>query len=168
MLHARNQCVRPFGTYHIKCLFFMTLLFVGCQTEPRDFTLSFTIESINTYKISMTINPDKSYHIQQQNMFLDAYAGKEQINTSQGTLTDEAYTELKELITASRLFKMKDSYGFDKKSDDSDALSEIIYQIGYTENRKTKNITMRHGAKDNYPQPFLQMIRLLTSLCNNG
>lgn len=145
-------------------ILFLALLITGCGTKSDDFTLSFTMESIDTYRLSIAISQNRTYIIQQQNLLFDAFAGKEQINTSQRTLNEEEFSELKSLIAASRLFKMKDSYGFNKEPDDSDPFSDMIYQINYTENHKTKNITIRVDSKDLYPEKFLQLIQFLTSL----
>ena len=140
------------------------LLFSGCRTAPTDFTLSFTVESIGIYKLSIEINADKSYRTYQQNLYLDAHANTEQINTAQGIMTDEEFAELTKLIAGSRLFKLKDSYGFDKEPDELDPFSNVIYQLHYAEGRKVKNITMRPNATDLFPKQFLGLIQFLIRL----
>jgi hypothetical protein len=152
----------------------LLLLLTGCRSEPKDFTLSFVMESIDNYKLSIETGNDKSYHIRQQNLYLDAHANQEHINTSQGRMTDEEFAELKELIAGSRLFKMKDSYGFGEDKDDIDPFSIIIYTLHYTEGSKEKFITLRFNAQDKYPEKFPELIRFLAQYAsqkiesNNG
>ena len=142
-------------------LLFLTLLLSGCHSEPKDFTLSFTLESLEIYKLSIEINPDKSYHIQQQNLYLDTHANTQQINTSQGLMTDEEYDELKELIAGSHLFKLKDSYGFDKEPDENNPFANLTYQLTYTQGRKVKYITQRPNTTDQFPAKYIELIQFL-------
>jgi len=146
---------------------FLTLLLTGCASDPNDFTLSFSIESIDIYKLSIEINKDRSYLIQQQNLYLDKFANQERIETSQGTMTDEEYAKLKELIAGSRLFRMKDSYGFDKEPESMNPLSDFIYQLRYTQGRKTKYISLRPNSNDKFPAPFNQLIQFLAQYASN-
>lgn len=140
---------------------FLLLLLAGCHTKPKEFTLSYIVESIGIYKFSIEIDKDKNYRIQQQNIFFDAIAKKEQINTSQGQMTDEEYDQLSKLIAGNRLFKMKDTYGFDQETDSDDPLNNLVYQLIYTEGEKTKYISIRSNPTDRYPEVFLQLIRFL-------
>ena len=146
---------------------FLTLLLTGCTSKPKDFALSFTLESIDVYKLSIEINPDKSYLIHQQNVYFDRFANQERINTSQGVMSDEEYAELKELIAGSRLFRMKDSYGFDKEPEVMNPFSDFIYQLRYTQGRKTKFITLRPNSNDKFPAQFNQLIQFLAQYTSN-
>lgn len=138
------------------------LLPAGCNTKPEEFTsLSFTMETVGIYKSSIEISKDKSYQIKQQNIFFDYYAGKERINTSQGYLSDEEFAELSELIIRSRLFKMKDAYGFDQEADTNNPISDVIYQLTYTEGKKIKYISIRDNPGNRYSENFLQLLRFL-------
>jgi len=152
----------------LSLVFFFLFLLTGCHTEPKHFTLMFTLESIGNYRISIEINDSKNYQIKQQNLYFDVHARREQINTSQGILSDEEFAELKKLIAGSRLFKMKDAYGFDQENDDLDPLNDLIYQLQYTEGRKTKNITLRPASQDKYSEQFLQLIALLVRCTNQN
>ena len=140
------------------------LLFSGCQPKPKDFTaLSFNVESIGNYKFSIEIREDKSYHIRQQNIFFDTFAGREQINTAEGQMSVEEYDRLSELVARSRLFRMKDEYGFDKIPDPDNPLDGLIYQLVYTEGKKIKYISIRVISTDRYPDNFLQLLRFLSN-----
>ena len=145
-------------------LLFLALLLTGCSSEPKDFTLTFTMESLQNYKYSIEIASDKSYHTQQQNLYLDAHANTQQINTFKGTLTDEQFDNLTKLIAASRLFNMKDTYGFDQEPDHLDTFGNVISQLNYTEGKKVKNITIRLNSKDLFPKQFLELMNFLSHL----
>ena len=107
------------------------------------------------------IMKDKTYQIRQQNIFFDIHAGRERINTSEGTLTEDEYAELSKLVASSRLFKMKDTYGFDKESNPDNPYDDVLYQLICTEGKKTKYISIRSNENDRFSEPFLQLIRFL-------
>jgi hypothetical protein len=142
----------------------LALLLAGCKSEPKDFKIVFTMESIKNYKQSIEISSDKSYSIQQQNLFFDTFAKKAQINISQGKLTDEEFAELKKLLTGSRIFNMKDVYGFDKKDDaGAGPFGGIMYQFNYTEENKSKTILIRPSSTGTYPGKFPQLLQFLSA-----
>ena len=149
-------------------LVFLSFIFAGCNTQPpQDFTLVFTMESILIYKVSIKIDKDKTYRISQQNMLFDS--NPEDINKIfEGTMTDEEHSELSELIMQSRLFRMKNSYGFDKEPDTQNPLDGLIYQLSFTQGKKTKYISIRVNAKDTYPETFLRLIGFLNDYISVG
>jgi hypothetical protein len=145
-------------------LLLLILMLAGCKSEPKDFKLSFTMESLKSYKLSIEISSDKSYSIKQENLFFDLFAKKEQINSSQGKLTDEEFKELTNLIAHARLFEMKDVYGFDKKKPaGGDAFEGFIYQMDYTEGSKSKYILIRPNPTNTYPGKFPQLMSFLSN-----
>jgi len=141
----------------------LILLLAGCQTKPEEFTLVYTMESVGNYKISIEIGKDKSYYIRQQNIFFDTFAGKERINSSQGKMTDEEFDQLSELVAGSRLFKMKDEYGFSQVDNPDNPYNGLVYQLIYTKGRKTKYISIRDNESELYPDIFLQLLRFLSN-----
>ncbi|MCL1932534.1 MAG: hypothetical protein FWF53_01785 [Candidatus Azobacteroides sp.] len=148
---------------NLSILLLPILLLAGCTTNPKDFKLIFTMESINAYKLSIEISNDKSYRIRQQNLFFDAYVKKEQINSAEGKLTDEEFSELTKRITDSRLFTMKNTYGFSNKDDSKDPLESLIYQIDYTEGSKSKFILIHPNPDDAYPGNLSKLINFLSN-----
>jgi len=141
----------------------LMLLLAGCSTEPEEFTLIYTMESAQNYKISIEIGKDKSYQIRQQNLFFDSHAGKAQINTSDGQMSDEDHALLTELVAGSRLFRMKNEYGFEQKPNPNNPLEGLIYQLTYTQGKKTKYISVRVDPSHRYPDNFLQLLRFLSN-----
>ena len=143
------------------------LLLAGCQTKPEDFSLTYTMETVGNYKSSIEIGKDKSYRIRQQNLFFDVHAGKERINTSEGQLTDEEYALLSELVAGSRLFKMKNEYGFNQTPNPNNPLEGLVYQITYTKGKKTKYISIRLDPNDIYSENFIQLLRFLSNFVSH-
>ena len=152
--------------YSATILFFIMILIAGCDTIPEEFSIIYSMESAGNYKISIEIDKDKNYSVRQQNMFFDFQAGKERINTSEGKLSDDEYAALAELIFRSRLFKMKDAYGFEQEANLDNPLDGFIYQLSYTEGKKTKYISIRSNSNDSFPEPFLQLLRFLSSFAS--
>ena len=148
--------------YSATILFFIMILIAGCDTIPEEFSIIYSMESAGNYKISIEIDKDKNYSVRQQNMFFDFQAGKERINTSEGKLSDDEYAALAELIFRSRLFKMKDAYGFEQDANPDDPFNDFIYQLTYSEGGKTKYISIRSNPKDTYSKSFLQLVSFLS------
>ena len=150
-------------TFSIPLLLWAFLL-AGCQSNPKDFKLVFTIESLNAYKVSIEIDNDKSYRIQQQNLFFDAHAKKAHINKYEGKLTDEDFKELTVLINRSRLFEMKNTYGFiEQENSDDDPLDGLMFHLNYTEGSKSKYILIHPNPVDTYPKDFSDLINFLSN-----
>jgi hypothetical protein len=122
------------------------------------------MESIGNYRAGITIDRNKNYSIRRQNIYLDRQSGVENISTAQGKISDKDYTALKELIVQSRLFSMNDAYGFDETKDHSNtsALENILYQITYSNGRRSKSITIRPNSGNAYPQKFPELISFLS------
>jgi hypothetical protein len=141
---------------------FLLFLLAGCrQSELKEFEFSFTIENISSYKITLDIDYEKNYSIQEQNIFFDLQEKRENIKTHTGKLTNDEWAEFKTLISRSRLFNMKDSYGFEHNPNPSDPLSNLIYQINYTVDGKTKYISIRPNDTNKYSGNFLKFITYL-------
>jgi len=149
-------------TFSVQFLF-LILLLSGCTTTPKNFKLIFTMESIKVYKASIELNSDKSYQILQQNLFFDAHAGEERVNKTEGKLTDEEFDELTKRIADSRLFKMKNVYGFNKKESNNDPLEGLLYRLDYTEENKIKYILIHPNPADAYPKGVSQLINFLSN-----
>ena len=126
------------------------------------------MESMKTYKVSIEINGDRSYRIQQQNLFFDAFAKKEQINRSEGKLTDEEFNELTRLIADSRLFGMKNTYGFNASNNSNDDPFEgMFYRLNYTEGTQSKYILIHLNPKETYSASFAKLLNFLTDYSSN-
>ena len=136
-------------------LFTITLL-VGCSSEPKEFSYTFIMESVEVYKQSLTIDQSKQYTIEQQEIYFNLRANRYNPVINNGVLNDDDFNEFKKLLTASKLHKMKDSYGFDKEKDQ--ALHDVIYYIIYNADKKEKSITVRLDNTSRYPASFTKLI----------
>jgi len=144
-------------------LLLLVLLFTGCKSNAKDFNLTFKMESINIYKFSIEII-NKKYSIQQENMFFDMHAKKQQINSAKGKLSSREFDYLTQLITDSRLFEMEDTYGFDQNENSTkDLLGGILYQLSYTEEGKTKYIMIHPKLSNSYPENLGRLINYLSN-----
>ena len=146
-------------------LLLLALLLAGCntKTEPTNFNLVFAMESANNYKVSLEINSDKKFSIKQQNLYFDSFAGEERINTVQGELTGDEFAELMKMLTNTPLLKMKETYGFDKRTSPNDPFIGLVYYLTYTEGSKTKYIAVQPNASNKYPGKFPQLIKFLSN-----
>ena len=149
-------------------LLLLAFFLSGCTTKPKEFSLAFTMESLEVYKISIEINKDKSYNIKQQNHFFDAYAMKDQSSNFEGKMTDEEYNELNALITNCKLFKMKNNYGFSNNDEtNNNPLDNYLYHINYKQGRKEKYILINPNPLDPYPENLSGLIKFLTNFISN-
>jgi len=144
-------------------LLFLVFLITGCSTPTKDFNLVFTMESTDIYKLSIEINGNKSYRIQQENLFFDSHAKKERINRSEGELSNKEYKKLLQLISGSQLFECDNTYGFNQNNNtNNDPLKGIIYHLNYTEGNKAKYILIHPNPSNNYPSDFSLLIKFLS------
>jgi hypothetical protein len=146
----------------------MLILLCGCRSTPTDFSLFFTVESVDIYTLSLEIQKDKFYYIRQQNIYLDKNDGQEHISTSQGIMSEEDFANLRQLIAKSSLFNLKDSYGFDQEDEKNDPLSDLVYQLTYTQGKKNKFITLRLKPDDKYPESLIQLIQFLSQFTSKN
>lgn len=126
------------------------------------------MESAKIYKLTIEMNSDKSYHIKQQNLFLDAHAEKAQIHSSDGNLSDEEFNQLTGLIANSRIFHLNDTYGFKIKNVPTEnPLNGTIYHLNYTEGKKEKYILIQPNPLDTYPKNAALLIQFLNNFASN-
>lgn len=138
-----------------------TLLLGSCKSELKEFSLSYSFESVDNYKVMITIDSNKKYKIEKFNYFMDNHEGTRRPFVAEGSLTDEEYTAIKAAIQDSGIFKMDDSYGFDKDADDS--LGNIIYQISLDADGKQKYITFRENGNVLLPAPLIELTQRLNT-----
>ena len=70
----------------LKGLFFLLcVICTGCREPPlKDFTFSYTAESINNYKFIVTIHSDSTYQIEKFNYYMDNFEGKQRPEIQSG------------------------------------------------------------------------------------
>jgi hypothetical protein len=142
-------------------LLFILFLLCGCSDDS--FTIAFTMESVDNYRASVIIDKDAACTVSRQNIYLDKQSDSENISVSSGQLTAEEYSQLKKLIAQSRLFSLKDAYGFDQPAAAANPLDNILYQITYTRGKNVKNISIRPAPANTFPEKFPELIRFLSN-----
>ncbi len=148
------------------CLIILLIAFGCSNLNPLDeFTFSFSVESVNNYKTELLINKDSTYKISKYNYFFDNFEGKRKPLHIEGRLTSRQFNTIQQLLTKSRLFKMKDDYGFNEEKNSS-ALTDVIWQISLHTPENQKFITIKPSRKLQFSKPFLELIDFSDDLIN--
>lgn len=142
--------------FHLIFLFF--LLFIGCQSQPEDFTLSYSMESIRHYKVILTVDSKQHYLIEEYNYFFDNFEKKQEPQKYTGTLTDEEYKAIIKLIRKNDLLSLKEAYGFEEANPD---LGDFLYQTLYKTGGKEKSTSVRTLDDPALPTGYTQLLTYL-------
>jgi len=143
-------------------------LFTGCNSTPKDFKLAFTMESRNVYKSTIEINNDSSFHIQQENLYFDAQVKKQQINSSEGKLSDKEFNDLTRLVSRCRFFELKNTYGFNKSdTTNNNPFIGLLYHLKYSEENKAKSMLLRPDPSDKIPENVSRLIKFLNDFSSD-
>jgi hypothetical protein len=137
------------------------VLLYSCTNKNEDYIFKYSLESISNYKVTLTFNrKDSTCAIQEFNYFFDNMEKRRRPLTFTGKLSKPDYDRFTDLISGSKLLKLKDNYGFENATD---ATGAIIYQISYITGHQEKYITIKPSANDNnFSSTFLQLI----NFCN--
>lgn len=134
----------------------------GCRKAVEDFSFSYSMESVNNYKVIVAFqSSDKSYRIEETNFFMDNHANRKAPSIREGVMTDSECREVAKLLSASKLFEMEDSYGFEQEYNRE--LGDIMYQIAYKSGGKEKFISIRNSERQLFPSPFLKLLKYANS-----
>ena len=147
-------------------LFFITTLLTGCSSEPKEFSYTFTMESVDAYKISLTIDHNKQYTIEEQQVFFDRRSNSYNPIIKKGVLNEDDFIKFNKLLSSCNLYKMKDSYGFEDEKDQ--ALHDVLYYIIYKADNKEKYITIRLDKSTKFPASFTQLIDFTNNFMNKN
>ena len=147
-------------------LFFITALLNGCSPEPKEFSYTFTMESVDAYKISLTIDHNKQYTIEEQQVLFDRRSNSYNPKIKKGTINEEEFKQFIKLLTKSNLYNMKDSYGFEDEEDQ--ALHDVLYYIIYKADNKEKYITIRLDKSTKFPASFTKLIEFTNQFANKN
>ncbi|MDR2533687.1 MAG: hypothetical protein LBC81_02765 [Tannerellaceae bacterium] len=146
----------------ISVIILLSFLLIGCSTPPTDYTLVFTLESVSNYKLTIEIDSRRNYTLRRQNLYFDAHSNSENVYTATGSLTSSDASTIEQLIASAHIFRLNDSYGFDEDASSNNPFDDILYQIIYTERRRTKNITARFDPNLQYPKQLTALITFLS------
>ena len=142
----------------------LILCAISCKREVKPFTFSYSMESVNSYKVMLSFGSDKQYRVERYNYFMDNFAHKRDPKIIDGVMTDAEYNRLATLVAESDLLSMDDSYGFDKAP--TGGLGDIVYQISYTCGGEEKYISIRSTEGQRYSDAFVELVREITRFNN--
>jgi uncharacterized protein YihD (DUF1040 family) len=133
------------------------LLFAGCRKNLEEFTFRYTMESTGFYKTIVSFDSNRTYKVESYNYYMDNHAGKQDPNVREGKLSEQEYKTLEKLLSRCNFSKLKDSYGFDGKTDGfMDDL--LIYQVHFQTPEERKFISIRSLAEHKYPLAFIELL----------
>lgn len=139
---------------------FLILCSISCKREVKPFTFSYSMESVNNYKVMLSFGSDKQYRVERYNYFMDNFAHKRDPKIVDGVMTEEEYDRLATLVAESDLLSMKDSYGFEQAP--TGALGDVVYQISYTCGGEEKYISIRSTEDQRFSNAFVKLVREIT------
>ena len=89
-------------------LLLLTLvLLIRCGgSEPKHFSYTYVLESTRTYRLSLSIDSERHYVVEKQNIRFEQYEPYH----AEGTLTDGEYARFKSLLAKSKLFDMNEKF----------------------------------------------------------
>ncbi|MEG1544916.1 MAG: hypothetical protein RR382_10400 [Tannerellaceae bacterium] len=140
------------------------LLCSSCKKELKDFSFSYTMESVGNYKLQVFFNGNGTYRIEEYNSAMGSAVPKREPIIKSGALTDEELIEVKRLISDSNLPEMKDYYGFDKES--NAGMGDILYQVSFITVDNEKLITICNSDNKQFTGSFVRLIGYINSFLN--
>lgn len=153
--------------YRESTVVILLLLFTAFTMSPRgqQFTYTFSMESINNFRVTLQLNPDSSWMVARYNYFFDRFGGSSSVLERDGKLTDQEHAAFVKLLKKSGIEFMKESYGFDSEENIG---CSVIYMLSLTpEGGKTLYINIRENAEDRFSDAFREMILYSSLFLNN-
>ena len=136
----------------------LLLLLTACSRSPRGelFSYTFSMESINNFKVELQLQPDSTWQAARINYFFDRFGGPPSALEREGKLTDREHATFARLLEKSEIEEMEESYGFDNEDDNSNA---IVYMLSLTpEGGETRFVTIRENVEYRFPDAFRELI----------
>ena len=120
-------------------LVLLSACFTGCKKELKDFSFSYSMESVDNYKLMVLFDSDKTFRIEEYNYYMDNFAKKRDPKIMEGTLTDEEFA----------------------------SLGDIMYQVSFTTEGKEKFISIRNSDTGQFSASFVKLIGFINTFLNN-
>ncbi|WP_418892640.1 hypothetical protein [Limibacterium fermenti] len=139
-------------------LFIVSLFLIcGCNSysDNLPFTYKYSIESMGNFKVNFELNSDSTYKISQFNYFFDRLEGRKRAFLKDGKLTKQEFITFQTLISASKIERLKDTYGFE----DAASEREIIFMIELIRNGKSKYVSINSHTSNKFPKHFPDLIK---------
>ena len=137
----------------------LVFILAGCQQRKplKEFTFSYSMESENNYKVSVTFDSKKHFKIEKYNYFMDNMDQMKRPFVYDSTLSEQEYKDLHELLEKTNFAKMKDSYGFNQKDNGLD----LIHQVKFTADGQQKFITIKSVKMKELPKSFTRVLAFI-------
>ena len=104
--------------------------------------------------------------MERRNYYVDNFARKRNPKIMEGKMNDEEFASLIEVLQDCDLYKMEDSYGFEKEVRED--VGDIMYQISFSsEGREKKFISIRSDPDIRFPSSFIKLIGFINSFVSD-
>lgn len=133
------------------------LLCSGCRQEWKDFTFSYTAESVGNYKLVVTFRSDSTFRIEKYNYYMDNFEKKKRPDIREGRLSASEFAACERQLRESDLFSLQDTYGYKKNETQQTPSSDIICQVHLQTGAKEKFITYKNSGE--LPPSFGQLLK---------
>jgi hypothetical protein len=137
------------------------VLQTGCGNRLKEFSFSYSMESVNYYKVAVSFDSNKAWKIEIHNYYMDNHSGQQAPAIREGTLTAEEYRTLTGLLAKCRFAKMQDAYGFDRDADEY--AGDIMYQVSFQTPGESKFISIRNISDHTFPLPFIDLLKYVNT-----
>lgn len=157
---VRNLKFETMRFWIISFLGVMQVLITACNTKTPEFSLSYSQECVNNYKLVIHVFNDKRYVLEEYNYFFDNMEKKREPIIKQGVLDNRTFREISALMRQSDIVGLPDYYEGRQNADAGNFLYQLTYKTGGTE----KYIFLREVNRDQLPSPFFRLLHYLTAL----
>lgn len=137
------------------------MLCSSCRKEVKEFTLSYTVESVDTYKFILTFRSDSTYRLEKYNYYMDNFERKQRPVVLAGRMPPARFNQLKTLLEKCDLSSLKDAYGFHGEQPGGVNSSGLIYQVYFRSEGKEKFITYQGSA--HLPLGFIRLVQFMNT-----
>ena len=145
----------------------LSLFCVSCKHQTssfKDFSFSYTMQSVNAYTVTTVIDSKKNCQIRKENIFMNRVEKSPTIKTNSVKLNDNEYKQIVTFLKEAELFDMKDSYGFDSKTVKN--TDDFILQIVFKADGREKFITIKGMSSAQFNPGFVKLIKSMNDLMN--
>lgn len=153
-----SKLIRVWGIFFLLCM-------GGCKESagPVNFTYTYSMESIDNFKVEFRINPDSTWEIARYNNFFDRKGDDSTALLVNGKLTNDEFDMFEKLIRDSDFRSLADSYGFEGEESIG---NDIIYLLSLTQDEGSKFVSIREDAGYQFTKEFHALIKFTGDYLN--
>lgn len=145
----------------VSLLLVLSVCLSSCKKELKDFSFSYSMETVANYKLAVSFKSDKTFRLEEYNYYMDNMDGIKRPKIVEGKLSDEEFNALVPLLVDCDFFGMEDSYGFEKEA--HPIFSDIMYQISFITEGKEKYISIRNTNIKEFSSSFLDVLDFINT-----